>query len=76
MKVKPITVDIELDMQELYNGLIIYKKSIEAQIETLAKEPSICTHQETEEIVEHGVTICANKYCNRIISSTKYDWVY
>ena len=67
-------IKIDLDMQKYYDDLVIYKKSIEAQIESLGKEPSICTHKKTEEIVEHGVTICANKHCNKIICSTKYDW--
>jgi len=72
MKFEPITLGIKLDMQELYDNLIIYKKSIEAQIESLAKEPSICTHKKTEEH-DSGVIFC--KVCGRTLDSGKFDYV-
>ncbi|MBC2726255.1 MAG: hypothetical protein HGJ98_07200 [Desulfosporosinus sp.] len=62
-------------MQQYYDDLVIYKKSIEAQIDALAKEPSICTHKETEEMDDSGIIICANHRCRRVISSSKYDHV-
>jgi hypothetical protein len=68
-----IPVKINLDMQEYYDNLIILRKSIDAQIETLVKEPSICTHKETEE--HNGVTVCANRFCHKVISTNGlYDY--
>jgi len=68
-----LDVGINLDMQEYYDNLIILRKSIDAQIETLAKEPSIYTHKETEE--HNGVTVCANRFCHKVISTNGlYDY--
>lgn len=68
-----IPVKINLDMQEYYDNLIILRKSIDAQIETIGKEPSICTHKETEE--HNGVTVCANRFCHKVISTNGlYDY--
>jgi len=65
MKFDSITVGVKLDMQELYDNLIIYRNSIDAQIVSLGSNPSICTHTKTE--ISAGLTIC--KHCDRIIDT-------
>ncbi|EGW36460.1 hypothetical protein [Desulfosporosinus sp. OT] len=73
-KIDSITVGIDFNMQEFYDNLIIYKKSIEAQIETLAKEPSICTHKKTETDDHSGVDLCLS--CGRVMDTHgKYDYI-
>jgi len=73
MKMDTIKIGVDLDMQELYDSLMIYKKSIEAQIKSLGENPSICTHIKTEDF--DGVTFCSNKHCNKVINTNGlYDW--
>ena len=72
MNTKGITIPIT-NMQELYDSLILYRDSLNAQIDALSKSPSICTHKNTEDIGE-GITVCSNRHCGKIIESKKYDW--
>jgi|GEM_PF-3418063 len=74
MKPKGITIGINIDMQEFYDDLVLYRKSIDAQINVLEDSPSICTHKKVEDIA-NGVKICANKFCNKIIDKGIHDWV-
>lgn len=68
-----LDIGINLDMQDYYDNLVILRKSIDAQIETLAKEPSICTHKNTEDC--NGVTVCANRFCGKVINTNGlYDY--
>ena len=71
-KLKGIKVDIGLKMQNMYDDLILYRNSINAQIEVLAKSPSICTHR-AYVVIDDGVKMCRN--CNKVISSGVYDHV-
>lgn len=64
---------IDLDMQDYYDNLVIYKKSIDAQIIALEVEPSICTHKKVE--IVKGITVCANRFCRKVISTNGlYDY--
>jgi len=74
MKLDSLTIGVNINMQEFYDNLVVYRKGIDAQIKALGEDPSICTHVRTEEI-DDGIIICANKSCNRVICSGKHDWV-
>lgn len=74
MDIQKITVGVGLDLQDVYDNLIVYKNSIDAQIKSLGDNPSICTHVKTEGI--NGVTVCSNKDCGKVISTNGlYDYV-
>ena len=73
MDIKGITIPIGTDMQGLYDGLILYRDSINAQIDVLSKSPSICTHKTTEDIGK-GITVCSNNCCGKIINGGEYDY--
>lgn len=70
-KFNDITVGINIDMQKYYDDLVLYKKTIDVQIEVLANEPNICTHIKTEQSGE--LIVCANSSCRKVINSGKYD---
>ena len=73
MKMDTIKIGVDLDMQELYDSLMIYKNSIEAQIKSLGENPSICTHVKTEDF--NGITVCSNNHCHKVINTNGlYDW--
>lgn len=73
LKLDTLTIGIDIDMQKFYDDLVIYKKSIEAQIESLGSNPSICTHKKTED--QDGITCCANRYCRKVINTNGlHDW--
>lgn len=74
MKLDSIKVDIEpcVDWQEYYNDLLIKKELIEAQIERLGKEPSVCTHPVSEWTKHDEITVCS---CGRIMDKGKWSWV-
>ena len=59
----PLNLSIGIDMQELYDNLIAYRNSVDAQIASLAKDLSICTHTETD--IRGNCTICIR--CGRIL---------
>lgn len=72
-KMEAITVGVNIDLQELYDNLISYKTSIEAQINSLGNNPSICTHKTTEDF--NGVTFCSNSQCRKVINTNGlYDY--
>ena len=69
-----IGIDVNVNMQSYYDQLVLYRSSIDAQIKVLGESPSICTHKKTEE-TEDGIIVCANKFCNKVISVGIHDWV-
>ena len=68
-----IQIPVAVDMQGLYDGLVLYRDSLNAQIKVLAQSPSICTHKNTE-VIDNGMKVCSNKYCGKIIESKKFDY--
>ena len=69
-----MNVGFDIDMQQFYDGLVLYRKSIDAQIKALGEDASVCTHLKTIEVAD-GVKICANKFCNKAMDSGIHDWV-
>jgi len=69
-----LTIGVNLDMQQYYDNLILIRKSIDAQIEVLEVDPSICTHQRIVDGPD-GIKLCANNGCGKIIDSGTHDWV-
>ncbi len=58
--------------QTRYDGLVLYKNSLIAQIEVLEKSPDVCTHKKTED--SNGVTFCA--ICHKALDTHgNYDVV-
>ena len=74
MELDSLTIGVNINMQEFYDNLVVYRKGIDAQIKALGEDPSICTHKKTEEIHD-GIIICSNKRCNRVTGSGIHDWV-
>ena len=73
MNIKGITIPVGTDMQGLYDGLVLYRDSLNAQIEVLAQSPSICTHKNTE-VIDNGIRVCSNRHCGKIIESKEFDY--
>ena len=68
-----IQIPVAVDMQGLYDGLVLYRDSLNAQIEVLAQSPSICTHKNTE-VIDNGIRVCSNRHCGKIIESKEFDY--
>jgi len=61
-----VKIGPEINMQEYHDNLVLYKGSIEAQIQFLEKRFDICNHpKELVEKVNDRMYVC--KGCNKLI---------